>query len=453
MQSSRGELFRTAVIDFQILNHDSKTRERYSAQYAGNDILLTRKKPALRAEDQTLPAAPFTFSDHRVLLTADGNEWSYIDGNAFVQLYDSTSGVLEPGALFDVRTVDVHPRPEYDTRSSFGPSRFRETLFLGQSPVFSVLDETEGTVLVSAEAEGRSYSWRLDPQKDWYPVYVQMSRDIENYGLVVDEIVSTPQQVDGRWFPREVRYYHDGHLERTLSVQHAAFDQPHHPPRLLVGDSLGMLVGTNVQHHSEGGWVGVPEMFDGVGAALVKEVSAREAQGELDLTPFRQMVKRNNLSPPGCFPRMHPRSTTYSPILLMRQPRLWEEYTRDFIAVHGLDADQTKRAWDILYSCREPAYESLYRTSNTRRDIEKHRADQRSIMRSPDSSDEGRDLARRKIERLDEDEQRLLAPIGRIFEDCLKRRLLALLTPEQQKAADESVKREEEARQPTSNTR
>ncbi len=108
----------------------------------------------------------------------------------------------------------------------------------------------------------------------------------------------------------------------------------------------------------------------------------------------------------------------------------WERYVEDFITRYKLDDGQTERARAILKDCQEQANRHMQRA--------KPRIDQLERQMEKTGSEE---RAAKLRERLDQQKQRLLQPIGIIFESRLKPSLEKLPTRAQRAAAANSPAR------------
>lgn len=119
----------------------------------------------------------------------------------------------------------------------------------------------------------------------------------------------------------------------------------------------------------------------------------------------------------------------------------WENYVRQFIERYKLTPEQAQKAQDILKDCEQQA-ERLLRSRESRlSDLEKRETQ----LRTSKDKNAGKDLAK-----INEDRQKLLAPIGDIFEKQLKPKLDRLPTSKQRKDAEAAAK--QPPKSPSANT-
>lgn len=111
----------------------------------------------------------------------------------------------------------------------------------------------------------------------------------------------------------------------------------------------------------------------------------------------------------------------------------WERYTREFIAKYNLNDEQAAKANATLKDCQEQAARVIKGKESQIEQIEK----QISELKSPENKDKDKAT---KLADLEKQKNKLLEPIGDIFEKKLKPRLDTLPTRAQRKAAEAAAK-------------
>ncbi|MBL8878506.1 MAG: hypothetical protein JNG88_05240, partial [Phycisphaerales bacterium] len=109
----------------------------------------------------------------------------------------------------------------------------------------------------------------------------------------------------------------------------------------------------------------------------------------------------------------------------------WETYVRSFIDKYKLTPEQAQKAQDILKDCEQQAERHLKSRESRLNDLDKREA---ALKTSKDKN------VGKETTKINEDRQKLLAPIGDIFEKQLKPKLERLPTSKQRKEAEASKK-------------
>lgn len=110
----------------------------------------------------------------------------------------------------------------------------------------------------------------------------------------------------------------------------------------------------------------------------------------------------------------------------------WEAYVRQFIDKYKLNSEQTQKAQDILKDCQRQADRYMRSRESRFADFDKREA---ALRTSKDKN------ASKEIAKINDDRQKLLAPIGDILEKQLKPKLERLPTTKQRKDAETANKK------------
>ncbi len=270
-------------------------------------------------------------------LFARGEKWFHHERRPDAELY-AARGVQSPP---NIRSLGIVPgRPTLDVKESV----WREGG--GLSPIRRYSERQEGELhVVTAHLDDGEMTWWIDPQRGWSPVKVQR----QHQGKLFAEAVSEYQQIDGVWFPEEVKVYaaaHRGAAEpyETYRVLSASFNDPKHPQRFTpsdIGVTPGMMVKRFDESLEETGY----GVWNGDTVLSADEFAAWKASHAAE-------AERGDRAATG----------------LARPPALseWERYTSDCIARFQLDDDQTQRAWII---CREAQARARSATAKLAREL------------------------------------------------------------------------------------
>lgn len=286
--------------------------------------------------------------------------------------------------------------------------------------------------VTAASSSGDLTTWEIDPSLDWAPVRVQRSRN----GALTFETKMEYQHFDDRWFLRSLSATYDGKPICRVEIEAAEFDQPHHMQKLSVDDVMPMPMGTNFSIDGPGGtyrmlyYVGNGRYIDVDDRAGYDELRRK---GLLDFSAFGAMLDENKENPPGRFPKVDEKGY-YNDPKTAREPRLWENYTRSFIAVNKLDEKQARAAWEVLRDCQRRAFEHLDNIKESLKDLREDRAEAQSAIKGEFGDSQSAQNAEQELVQLEERENKLMEKVEAIFKDLLRPGLFKLLTPEQRKA-------------------
>lgn len=110
----------------------------------------------------------------------------------------------------------------------------------------------------------------------------------------------------------------------------------------------------------------------------------------------------------------------------------WEAYVRQFIEKYKLSPEQAQKAQDILKDCEQQAERHMKSRESRFNDLDKRDA---ALKASKDKN------APKEATKINDERQKLMAPIGDIFEKQLKPKLERLPTSKQRKEAEASAKK------------
>ncbi|RJP38609.1 MAG: hypothetical protein C4547_04325 [Phycisphaerales bacterium] len=403
--------FQTGEIQWKSEKPDGYQRH-FSARFCPTSRLRIECGDSTGAVVPHRAGEPYSYSEFRQLVATD-REWTYIEDSPSaeatpIELATGVADVLALGFL-----------PYYTSGTAM---RF-ENYCLGEALSYSVADDAGLKVVTAHLQSGGKQVWWLDDTVGGNPVRCALISEDK----VVAESQTTYREYAGGRFVDSISYYDSTrNLRRRDIVLDASFDQPWHSQQLgpkEIGVLEGMMVGGR-------DLVGVrPARWDGAKIITHEMYTARVEAGLLDPSPYLIMLERvREQGGPGVLPNQ---PLAVDLVIVAREPGLWERYTRTFVLTHALDTERARQAWCLLRQCQGLAYEIL-KTQRPRLDeVERVRTDLRREIEAEDTEVRRRELSERKLERLSEDEKMLLAPVRRLFEECLQRKLFALLTPEE----------------------
>lgn len=455
MLDTRTRSFRTAHVEW-IMDEGDGPRY-YSSRYAGNDFLLWDYGDAdgcvLRGHCGGHPELKYplehVYSPHGHLYTSDDEQWNYQEEGLQATFYEPGTRLVVPQP--DIRTIGIMPwLNSYEFHDRLDPRSY----FHGQFPQnperrFTQTVEPDGTVRVTSHYPNSGATWYLDPNLGFQPRRMEGFVRKESGEIMEYEADLTYRQYGDRWFVEEVEFNDLAHGRRQwIEVLHASFDQPDHPQALTPAGSLGMVPWISVARHrpeetaspATPGWG--RDLFDGEKAIGRDEYKRRRAEGtfpsgeqKMAMLAFRE---QNNYVP-GAYPPALEKTEERMPGLA-RTPGLWEPYTRRFVIHHRFDRVQYGKAFQVLHECQKPAYEYLDKREHEIDEVDQQLAEVQAQLKAQGVDETARRALDHRIESARERKDLLLAPVERIFEDCLKARLNALLTPNQRERQEELKK-------------
>jgi len=409
----------TASIEFWYKNGPVPQPVRYTARLAGPDTILVNHgtESGVVGGDPARADRP-----HSVLKTPE-HTWAHDHDGIFVTLSetgpDAAEDVFAPrsfGASFVVSYNDIG-----------------QTLWGDPSAPPSVRRYTEARdgelYVVTAEADSATVRWWIDGERGWSPIRVSFARD----GQVVREARIELQNYDGVWFPKTVEVYAGAYSAgqqpvEVLRVESAEFNRPDDAHRFTPAD-IGVEPGFIVEK---------------VGAQPGEEMLVWDGSQPVPLSQFRELllsgkVQRGptNRAALEALPAASTASSSQpdlatqdagpggtgtareAPLSVRRALSKWEQYTRDFIQAHQLDADRTRKAWLTLRDCQNIANQY----------VRTHKAEIESAERDVNEAEaQGPQVDPQKLAATRARVSRVMHPIDSIFEKRLKPRLHALLT-------------------------
>ncbi|GIK17651.1 MAG: hypothetical protein BroJett003_26150 [Planctomycetota bacterium] len=405
--------FATAEIEWQHTISGEVEPRIYSARYAQGEFIHVYRGTAsgVRLPGPDRSGQPFAFAKSQILIES-GRQWEYMDESRVVRTCADEAKYIP---YDDIRLLGF--------KDNIGvPDRPGSYLYEHEKMLRYDVQDDDGVVVVSGIYGPNGVfkkTWRLDPRFDMQPVACVVSMHDEEF----NRSETIYQQVDGRWFPESTTFTVEGKHHSRIVVTRVSFDQPWHDPELTPSD-LGLIPGIEVLE------AGKPVMkWDGVKPVDVDEYYRLTQSGEIDNNAIVALHRRHK---EGLAPRRYADqgdSAFYGlPGKVERQPRLWEDFVRRFIAYYRLNEDQTKEAWKHHGACVADAHEHRSKHDRELREMAERIT---KLEESPSSSgeDETELIACRK--RLDE----LEAYFGRVFEERLKPGLAKLPTQAQIDAA------------------
>lgn len=424
MIESRATIFKSARIvwSYQYASRDNgRVIERFQSEYAENgDVALTALPLEREFENPQQAKAPFRWSERRQVSQANGDQWQYVE-------FSPGAGLTHPGSEYpmafeDIRTLAQTPTfSRNTTRESLDPFQHLETaLTLDGAEIqhYDVRIVDDDHIRVTANMNtGRVFEWDVDPARNWAPLRAAL---YNADGSLESEMVTDYAIVDDRWFPSSAELRRPDQPIRIIEVEYAEFDKPWHAAGISVADALGMIPGTNI---------GSRYAFDGEAAVATDDPRYKR----IDWMRFYHWLKEECGPCPGCELKRDEKGY-YNDPRTAREPKLWENYTRSFIAANKLDAKQTKAAWEVLQDCRRRAYEYLDKIKDNLKDLREDRAKARAVISSEFGDSQSAERAKQELLELDDREERLMDKVESIFNDLLRPGLFKLLTAEQIKA-------------------
>jgi hypothetical protein len=398
LQQRRGEIA-DAVVEWK--NAAAHGTFLYTAKVSGADLLSIRHGDESGTRYGSQPGDPYRYSKDYALIKGD-RFWSYTDDSG--SLHRTRLEEREPTT--DVRTFGMHPR--------LMTKRSPLEIFPEGAVSYTVTDAPGGLREVTAHFDDGVFKWWLDPSKDMAPVRCASIAG----GQVTFESRTTYRRHGDTWFPARVEYFRGDKLESTVEVLSASFGVLG-TSGLEPGRELGLVPGVHVIDPGER----EPKFWDGSQAITGKEYDERLAQGTIDNRLFVERLERIKA---GYIPGSIRKKLLLDAQSVPREPGLWEDYTLQFMHEHNMNAEERYDAWRILRDCQDQAYQYL----GARRNDFGH------IAGLLDKADPAQDSER--IQQLKADREKLLVPIGEIFERELKPRLFRIVERRPKPAAQTS---------------
>lgn len=372
-----------------------------------------------RGPDGQAAGRRFNGPDHR--LKKDGTIWRRQDRESWATVWDSSRAAIFD--LLDLRRLGLNPADDY--------ADVENVLRQHEMPAPRYAQAREGDLeVVSAQVDRGLFRWYIDPQKDWSVVRTQVFLD-DN---LIGETRYTHERLDGIWFPAQVEEYRlaagDVEPSTVVRVLHAEFNRPEHPLELTPAD-IGLEVGMFVRSQRadmRGGY------WDGSTCIPFEEYKERVQAGRLAPGPtvvresarHRAEAERRRLAGiDDAGPSPVTAAAASRPVKPPFETR-WERYTRQFIDIFGLDAEQQQKAWLVCEECQALGRAYVDGRATALEELTRQRA---ALVEEPPAqrAERGRLLDRR--------EEELLAPLDDIFRERLKPRLFKLPTRAQLQAA------------------
>jgi hypothetical protein len=415
------------------------TRRFFTWRCAGNAYLVTHQGneegvviEPWRNSDGTPRQSPTTY-DPRHFLYLDDQVWHSAAWERKAQVWPGQTAPSHD--LFDWRQVGLNPT----ALDRSWDAVVRESIEQGAPPPEYSARQEEGLHVVTARALESEVTWWIDPQRHWSVVRTAYTHSGER----VLEHRFTLGQFNGHWFPARIEVLSGGESEprRVWEVLYAEFNLPTHPRQLGPAD-IGIEPGRPVGVYEKPDAPGQRAYWDGAQLISPEEFVQRRQAGELLSGPalvrqrardmarierLVQLAERGLIDPSTLPPHLAARFARERAQVARSFETVWEQYTREFIQRHGLDHDQSQKAWAICRDCQELAREYVARHRETIEKLEKRLAEKAAGPVSQPVADSAvRELAE------------LLRPIEQIFEERLKPRLERLLTREQSQRASQT---------------
>lgn len=393
---------------------------RRQLRSAGDDIIFAK----LRNDDGVVgyddDGSPSRASERRLLRT-EGAVARYDEGrptcNRFANGTEEAK-VLGFQAPEDIRSLGLNPNFQ---RVSDLPSAIWEYPAPGYARTYR--EEVIGGVhKVTAELEvGEHITWYINPAKGWNAERIEYGAGGEVNQVATIEL----KQFDGVWFPARYEVSIGGATQPMyrIEIEKAEFNRPEHPRRFTLTD-IGVEPGMQVIEKGADGSMR-PLVWNGETAVTMDEFRRQRAEGLVDYGPTLQKLRTEGfLAHPEQRLRLNKAVSTSA---AKARVGLWEAYVRDFIRRYSLDGGQTQQCLEILSQCQAQAHAHL----------DRHRADFERIERIAGELADG-ELAQRgqRVAALQAEFDKLVAPLGEIFESQLKPRLEKVPTRAQRRAAE-----------------
>lgn len=449
--------------------HDRDRTTFFTHKFAESSLLEVRRGDADGLVFPATAGQPFSHSPIYVLREGrTKSEWKYIEGSlgAGVRLEDEEF----TSAVYDFRVWGLQPiasgPSNYDFREGhFDPRIVMDAVYRDRAASARQEDIGGGMVRVTLGFnEGGGAVYELSEREDFSPHLIVVT---DGQGQEVWKSTFRCRKTGDRWFPHWMHFEYHGEPLVTVDVLHASFNDPAHPAQLAPGAELGLPAGTNLTVWSRGGQE--LRYWDGEGIATLEDYSDGLREGRIDNSEFLHRCESNKTDPPGRFPTSASRLFVEATSDLLRCPRLWEQYTRDFITLYNLKPDQASAAWAVWRECHDSAATYL---ADRQREIDAAERTLRALRASPDRpdtdarvADESRDVATSadppnapdkglsrqsgrtnsksspETTRIEGRVAALWAPVESVFAQRLKPRLKSLLTQDQIAAGNEAKRR------------
>lgn len=433
MQNAQLNAFQTARFEWTWDSHGK--RRYYSSSYAGPEMLVED----FGDEEGIVggnPGLSGTYSTERILRTATGDQWTYREEQLSGMLYTPESEMCR--AQVDLRSVGTFPYFHYEKSSCLSPATYVDSLFAEAGATFDVRTRKDRLVDVTATWEDETLTWTLDPEKNWLPVHTvhimpHGGKDGQDW---VRESDSEYQQVDGQWLLSSAELYGEGGFYDRIQVTHAEINQPTHPAAFSVAEALHMVPGINFARFDANGPSREPWMFDGDSACINPDDPADvERSSHIDFRRFWLMSLEYDRKKPGSTPRQLGDDNADALEDLRRDPRLWEQYTRDFVRLAELTSSQGDQAWKSLTKWQVRAEDGL---KDKRGQIDAAASELADVRRKQLIAKAKNDAARlvelsKQRQSLEEQLDKLYKPVIKIFIEELRPSLYGLLTDKQKK--------------------
>ncbi|TWT45173.1 hypothetical protein RAS1_15950 [Phycisphaerae bacterium RAS1] len=338
-------------------------------------------------------------------------------------------GEPKPGRedFVDIRWVGLCPASGADLLDS--PSFLRRARLGADAPTAPHREWTERRVgdriEVTAKAvDGARLTWLIDPARGWNAVRITSESADGKARLACDCEV---REMNGTWFPAEVRYSANGEVYERIVVREARFNHAEDAAS-FTGKELKLTAGVNIvpqnfrltnRYSGRLFWNGDAvvegeEWFADLRAGRRKRGPVLEAKLRGEHSPYMttEQIRNWEIQSKELIYTTHTHGVVSS----------WERYTLDFIRRFALDREQSEAAKFVLWDCQAQAQE--YLNEHGDKIMEAARG-----FYDPREGPGGASKAREKLEAL-------RAPLDKIFERQLKPRLDAIPTRKQRREAE-----------------
>ncbi len=316
-------------------------------------------------------------------------------------------GVYELNAVPDPRTLGLLPWYRNNTTPEEALERIASSM--DQFTVQRKPSETLITGWNSSSPWANRVQWTIDPTGEYVYSCVSLSPE----GVPSEECVC---EYDGSPIPKAVRFSSDGALEHKIGV---VYVNEGHLTNLTMADELQMFPGRQI--YTRAGktfWDGSQENDGDFGEMM--------DSGALDLRRYNELLATHGVvlgrSPRPVMQEVFGDILFEEGFASPASVRLWEPYTRAFVAHYDFDKTQQDRAEDILNRAQTYGYEFLDEHENADAEFDERIA---TVAKSNDSR------KAEKIKSLNDARARAFAPLQLIFRRELRARLYRLLTEEQ----------------------
>lgn len=401
------------------------------ARFAGNHALWTDlgDDQGIVERDESGQPADTCRQTPRHWLRSDDHVWSIeVDANS-AQLYPSGSGYAGP----DFRALGLVPGLPGQNLGEL----LREYQSSPNRPVvYSEKQEADQTVVTARSPEGSVTTWWISEKHGHQPVRVTCSAG----GTIVAECRVELAEFDGQVYPKRVTYtagaagtvppYYE------YDILSARFNDPADPAD-ITPESIGIRPHETMifSYHADGGLLhaGPSGYFDGQRFVPLSEYYARLRDKRAASLAAAGPAKAGTA---GATPMATPANASNAPVDSSKATSAtssihdltkWEDYTRQFIRDHKLDAGQQNAALAILKQCQERGGKYV---ESHKDEIDKLDAELRDLKAA--KSEPAKPLTERSAE-LQKRRSALTRPLDEIFEKDLKPRLEKLLTEKQRR--------------------